>query len=222
MKDIQITHDIFEWNGGPEILKNPYYKVCLDSKARILGLETDSSIEGIIILGDVEAIVDSIIYTKSHGAIGNTTNFTGTNLVIFGLSVTILKDFLVKLDLTEQEHLQYKEEAETMLIKLKKTIKSHETSINIDSDDEMEFIIFGRRNFLLVGGQEFFVLIHNKQIAVRKGDSKLIQIDPHDGILIAEKNKVLNIGGSVTKSRSILGEIGVNLAASLLDNILWE
>ncbi|MFX0088235.1 MAG: hypothetical protein ACFFAU_21450 [Candidatus Hodarchaeota archaeon] len=222
MKDIQITHDIFEWNGNPEILKNPNYKVCLDSKARILGLETGSSIEGIIILGDVEVIVDSIIYTKSHGAIGNTTNFTGTNLVIFGLSVTILKDFLVKSDLTEQKLLHYQKDAENMLVKLKKAIKSHETSINIDNDDEIEFIIFGRRNFLLVGGKKYFVLIHNKQIAVRKGDSKLVQIDPHDGILIAEKNKVLNIGGSITKGQSILGELGVNLAAFVLDNILWD
>jgi hypothetical protein len=223
MKDIQIMNDIFEWNGDLEILKNPYYKISADSRTKIIGLKTDSLSEGIIILGDVEAIVDSIIYTKSHGAIGNTTTFTGTNLVILGLSITDLKNSLVKLDLPEQELLRCKDEAEIMLTKLKKTIRSHKTSINIeDDDDEMEFIIFGRRNFLLVGAHKHFVLVHNKQIAVRKGDSKLVQIDPHDGILIAEKDRVLNIGGSITNGRSILGELGINLATSVLDNILWD
>lgn len=221
MNDIQLKDDFYEWTGNSEILKCPYFKVTLKNSVKIIGVETDISTEGVIILGKVEAIVDSLVFTKSHGAVGNTVSFSGTNLVIFGLPIADLQKFLAKSELTEQAYSSLKDEADSMISKLNKTIGSQKTSIDLDHEDEMEYIIFGKRNFFLITSKNKFVLVHNKQIAIRKGESKLVQIDPKNGIVIAEKNKVLNIGGSISTGRSILGEFGLNIANSVLENILW-
>ncbi|MHA2075865.1 MAG: hypothetical protein ACXACU_18495 [Candidatus Hodarchaeales archaeon] len=223
MNDIQLKDDFYEWTGSSEILKSSYFKVSPETKAKIIGVESDISNEGVIIIGNVKAIIDSLIFTKSHGAVGNTISFSGTNLVILGLSIADLHEFLTKIELSEQNYSSLKEKAESMISKFNRTLSSPKTSINMDqNEDEMQYIIFGKRNFLLITSENKFVLIHNKQISIRKGEHKLVQIDPHEGILIAEKNKVFNIGGSLTKGRSILGEFGVNIANSVLENILWD
>ncbi len=222
MNDIQLRDDFYEWTGNPEILKSSYFKVTLENKVRIIGIETDFSTEGVIILGKVKAIVDSLVFTKSHGAVGNTISFSGTNLVIIGLTIADLQDSLTKSELTKQDYSLLKDEADSMISKLNKTIMSPKTSINLDHEDDMEYIIFGKRNFFLIASKNKFVLVHNNQIAIRKGESKLVQIDHQDGILIAERDKVLNIGGSVSTGRSMLGKFGVNIANSVLENILWD
>jgi hypothetical protein len=93
-----------------------------------------------------------------------------------------------------------------------------------DDGDEFHHIIFGRRNFFLIGGiqNKKFVLIHNKQISIRDGESKLVQIDPIEGIIIAKKDQVLNFGGRKNNLGSLIGEFGVNIASSVLDHILWD
>ncbi|GAF93836.1 unnamed protein product, partial [marine sediment metagenome] len=83
-------------------------------------------------------------------------------------------------------------------------------------------LIFGRKNFFLIASIEKLVLINNKQISVRENDFKLVQIDPHEGILIVNKDKVFNLGGSASSRFSCLGKFGVGIATSVLDHILWE
>ncbi|MCK4849114.1 MAG: hypothetical protein KAT16_08825, partial [Candidatus Heimdallarchaeota archaeon] len=96
-------------------------------------------------------------------------------------------------------------------------------SISIDSDSDPKYIIFGRKNFFLISSSEELVLIHKKQISVRKKDSNLVQIDAKNGITIVDKEKVLKIGGPGTKlNHSILGELGVNIASKVLENLIWE
>ncbi len=222
MNDIQLKDDFYEWTGNLEILKTSYFKVTLKNSVKIIGIETDFSSEGVIILGKVEAIVDSLVFTKSHGAVGNTISFSGTNLVIVGLTIADLQEYLAKSELTKQDYSLLKDEADSMISKLNKTIGLPKTSITLDHEDEMEYIIFGKRNFFLITSKNKFVFVHNNQIAIRKGESKLVQIDHQDGILIAERDKVLNIGGSISTGRSMLGEFGVNIANSILENILWD
>jgi hypothetical protein len=222
---LQLGNDIFDWHGTPEILATSLYKINLVEPVRIMEVITDSNKEGIVILGRIEAVVDSIIYTSSHGAVGNTTTFSGTNLVVLGLSIAQLDQSIRKSILTETESFRLKHEAQSMISKLKKRIEDPFSSINIDFDDDREsdFIIFGRRNFLLIGGDNNFVLLHKKQITVRKGDRKLVQVDSKDGIPVAEHEKVLQIGGSARHNLgSILGGFGVNIASSVLNEILWD
>ncbi len=224
MRTIQLNDVIFDWYGKPEILYTPFYKVTLTEPTKIMEIITDST-NGIVILGKIEAIVDAIIFTES-GAVGNTTTFSGTNLVILGLPIIELEKFLSKSDLNELEAQELRRQAEAMISKFKSRIEDPDSRINIsfgENDEEHEHIIFGRRNFLLVGSKEKFVLIHKKQISVREGEEKLVQIDPIDGIIIAKKDKVMNIGGTARSNLgSLLGEFGVNIASSVLDHILWD
>ncbi|MFX0182070.1 MAG: hypothetical protein ACFE95_03215 [Candidatus Hodarchaeota archaeon] len=225
LQTLQLGNDIYDWHGTPEILTTSLYKINLVEPVKIMEVITDSNKEGIVILGRIEAVVDSIIYTRSHGAVGNTTTFSGTNLVILGLSIAQLDRSIKKRNLSDSESFRLKHEAQSMISKLKKRIEDPDSSININFDDEGEtdFIIFGRRNFLLIGGENNFVLIHKKQITVRKGDRKLVQVDSNDGILVAEDGKVVQIGGSTRHNLgSILGGFGVNIASSVLNEILWE
>ncbi|MFX0173491.1 MAG: hypothetical protein ACFE9L_16485 [Candidatus Hodarchaeota archaeon] len=225
LRTLQLGNDIYDWYGASEVLTTSLYKINLVEPVKIMKVITDSSKEGIVILGRIEAIVDSIIYTSSHGAVGNITTFSGTNLVVLGLSIAQLNHSIKKSILIDSEVFRLKHEAQSMISKLKKRIEDPYSSLNIDFDDdgESDFIIFGRRNFLLIGGDNNFVLIHKKQIIVRKGDQKLVQVDSKDGILVAENEKVLQIGGSARhKLGSLLGEFGVNIASSVLDQILWD
>jgi hypothetical protein len=222
---LQLGNDIYDWHGTPEILATSLYKINLVEPVKVMEVITDSNKEGIVILGRIEAVVDSIIYTSSHGAVGSTTFFSGTNLVVLGLSITQLDHSIKRSNLTDPESLRWKHEAQLMISKLKKRIEDPDSSININFDDdgENDFIIFGRRNFLLIGGANNFVLIHKKQISVRKGDKKLVQVDSKDGILIAEHDKVFHISGTSRHNLgSLLGEFGLNIASSVLKEVLWE
>ncbi len=224
MKTIHLKYEIFDWQETREILYTPFYKVTPTEPTKIIEIITDST-KGIVILGPIEAVVDAIIYTES-GAVGNTTTFSGTNLVILGLPISKLEDSLTKSAINEQEAQKLKRQAEAMISKFKRRIEDTDSRINIsfgEKDEEHEYIIFGRRNFLLIGSKEKFVLIHNKQISVREGEEKLVQIDPVEGIVIAKKNKVMNIGGTARNNLgSLLGEFGVNIASSVLDQIIWD
>lgn len=224
MKTIQLHGEIFDWQGTREILYTPFYKVTSTEPTKIMEIITDTT-KGIVILGPIEAVVDAIIHTES-GAVGNTTTFSGTNLVILGLPISELKDSLIKSTLYEQEAQKLRGQAEAMISKFKRRIEDSDSRINIsfgEKDDENEHIIFGRRNFLLIGSKEKFVLIHKKQIFVREEESKLVQIDPVEGIVIAKRDKVLNFGGaSKNNLGSLLGEFGVNIASSVLDQIIWD
>ncbi|MHA2245101.1 MAG: hypothetical protein ACXADY_09040 [Candidatus Hodarchaeales archaeon] len=224
MKTIQLKDEIFDWKGTREILYTPFYKVSPTEPIRIIEIITDKT-KGIVILGSIEAVVDALIYTES-GAVGNTTTFSGTNLAILGLPISELEDSLAKSDLNEKEAQKLKSQAEAMISKFKGCIEDTDSRMNIsfgEMDDEHEHIIFGRKNFLLIGSKEKFVLIHKKQISVREGENKLVQIDPVEGIIIAERDKVLNFGGTSRNNLgSLLGEFGVTIASSVLNQILWD
>ena len=184
---------------------------------------TDDSTSGIVILGRIEAVVDSIIYTESHGAVGNTTNFSGTNLVILGLSITQLTNNIKQSVSSEEDSQYWKNEAHLMIKKLKLRIEDHDSSFHVNFDDHHKYVIFGRRNFLLVGFEKKFVLVHNKQISVREGETKLVQIDPKNGIIIAKNKKVFHLGSASRNTcGNTLGEFGVKVASSVLDQILWD
>ncbi|UCG02118.1 MAG: hypothetical protein JSW11_21320 [Candidatus Heimdallarchaeota archaeon] len=226
MNTIQLGDILYDWYGEPEILSTPYYKIILTKPAKIMEITTDlPSTNGIVILGDIEAIVDSIMYTKSHGAVGNTTNFSGTNLVILGLSIANLESSLKKSDLPDEEDQKFKNQAEAIISKFKRRVEDPNMNISLDNeDDEFHHMIFGRRNFFLIGGihSRKFVLIHKKQISIREGEYKLVQIDPVEGITIAKRDNVLNIGGTRNNLGSLVGEFGLNIASSVLEHLLWD
>lgn len=226
MKTIHLGETLYNWQGEPDIISTPHYKIIIPGYAKIMEITTDfQANDGIVILGNVEAIVDSIVYTKSHGAVGNTTNFKGINLVILGLSITDLESSLVKSDLPVKEVQEFKSQAEAIISKFKRRVEDPNMNISLDDeDDEFRHMIFGRRNFFLVGGlhSKKFVLIHKKLISIRDGEHKLIQIDPVEGITIAKRDKVFNIGGARNNLGSLIGEFGVNIASSVLDQILWD
>ena len=226
MKTINLGETLYDWQGEPDILSTPHYKITITSPAKIMEITTDfSTNDGIVILSNIEAIVDSIVYTKSHGAIGNTTNFKGTNLVILGLSITDLESSLIKSDVPVEEAQEFRNQAETIISKFKKRVEDPDMNISLgDEDEEFRHMIFGRRNFFLLGGlhSKKFVLIHKKQISIRDGEYKLVQIDPVEGIFIAKRDQVLNIGGARNNLGSLIGEFGVNIASSVLDHILWD
>ncbi|MFX1507318.1 MAG: hypothetical protein ACFFDC_14645 [Promethearchaeota archaeon] len=225
MKTIHLGETLYDWRGEPNILSTPHYKITITSPAKIMEVTTDfQTNDGIVILGNVEAIVDSIVYTKSHGAIGNTTNFKGINLVILGLSIADLENFLVKSDIPVEEAQKFRNQAEAIISKFKRRVEDPNMNISLDDEEEFHHMIFGRRNFFLLGGlhNKKFVLIHKKQISIRDGEYKLVQIDPVEGITIAKRDQVLNIGGARNNLGSLIGEFGVNIASSVLDHIFWD
>ncbi|MHA2224738.1 MAG: hypothetical protein ACXAC8_06015 [Candidatus Hodarchaeales archaeon] len=225
MKTLQLSEEIFDWTGTEDILTTPYYKIVINEPTKLIEVTTDSSVKGVIILGKIKVVVDTLIYNTSHGALGNTTTFSGTNLVVLGLPLSQVEEFLVKSALTDEEIQNWNAQAETMISKLRSRVEdpTMKMDLSIDHDDkDCEYIIFGRRNFLLIGSEKKFVLIHKEQISVREGERKLVQISSQDGIVVAEKNKVLNIGGSSKANiGSLLGELGVNIASTVLDQVLW-
>ncbi|MFW9903780.1 MAG: hypothetical protein ACFFFH_05570 [Candidatus Thorarchaeota archaeon] len=226
MKTIHLGEALYDWQGELEILETPYYKIILPKPAKIMEITTDfPSSNGIVILGDIEAVVDSLVYTKSHGAIGNTTNFKGINLVILGLSITDLESSLVQSNLSVEEAQKFSSQAEAIISKFKKRLEDHKMNISLDNEDnEFCHMIFGRRNFFLIGSlhSKKFVLIHKKQISIREGEYKLVQIDPVEGITIAKRDQVLHIGGARNNLGSLIGEFGVNIASSVLDHLIWD
>ncbi len=220
MRSVQLGERIYEWIDSPEILSTDYYKISARNPLKLIEVITDE-LHGVILLGKVEAIVDTLIYNNEHGDIGTTVEFSGTNLVIFGLTLKNIGDSIITYNPPDEEKEFLFSEAKKIIAKLKSTIIDKKASINFDEDDEdLKYIIFGRRRFLLVGSETNVVLIHDKQIAVRKGESKLVLIDPVEGIIVAEKDKYLKIGGK--GGYSGLGNLGVNIASSILDGLLWE
>ncbi len=222
MKTIQLGDDLYDWHGDAEIISTPFYKITLIEPVKIMEVITDDSTNGIVILGRIEAVVDSIIYTESHGAVGNTTNFSGKNLVVLGLPITQLTNNIKQSVTSENDTQQWKVEAQLMIKKLKMRIEDPDSSFHVNFDDHHEHVIFGRRNFLLVGSEKKFVLIHKRQISVREGETKLVQID-QEGIIIAKNQRVFHLGSaSRNNCGNILGEFGVNVASTVLDQILWD
>lgn len=223
MITIDLGSEIYEWQGTHEILIEDYFKVGKTSSIYIKELTIDSKQKGIIIVGDVEVLVDTVIYTQSQGAFGETIQFNGSNLVIIGLTLEDLQQQTSIVTLNSVESLKVENEASQIIKKLKMRMSEGCTNISIDSDSDPKYIIFGRKNFFLVATNNELVLIHKKQISVRKEDSKLVQIDAKKGITIVDKEKCLRISGSGTKQdHSVLGNLGVNIASKVLENLIWE
>ncbi len=223
MITIELEPEIYEWRGTPEILIEDYFKVTKTSSLYIKELIIDSKQKGIVIVGDVEVLVDTIIYTQSQGAFGDVIQFKGSNLVILGLTTEDLQNNVNIVTLSTDESLRVENEASKIIKKAKMRLSDESATISVDSDSDPKYIIFGRKNFFLIGSSKELVLIHKKQILVRKKDSNLVQIDAKNGITIVDKEKCLRIGGPRTKlNHSILGELGVNIASKVLENLIWE
>ncbi len=219
-----LGNRIYEYLGLPEIINTSSYKILISSKSNIVELITESELNGIIVLGSVEVIVDTLIHTKNYGSVGDTIQFRGTNLVILGLNIAQLGSKLQEISSFDKSYEDSMIKAKDMIKKINKTIEDPETRISFgkEDDEKIRHFIFGRRNFLLIGSDSKLVLIHRKKVSVKEGESKLIQIDPETGILIANYDKVINIGGGKKDRYSFLGKLGVNIAASVLDEVLWD
>lgn len=223
MITFELEPEIYEWQGTPEILIEDYFKVEKTSSIYIKELTIDSKRKGIVIVGDVEVLVDTVIYTQSQGAFGETIQFMGSNLVIIGLTLEDLQQQISIVTLNSDESLRVENEASQIIKKAKMRMGDGSADISIDSDSDPKYIIFGRNNFFLIASNKELVLIHKKQISVRKGDSKLVQIDTKNGVTIVDKEKCLRIGGSGSKlDHSVLGSLGVNIASKVLENLIWE
>ena len=223
MITFELEPEIYEWQGTPEILLEDYFKVIKSSSIYIKEITIDSKYKGIVIVGDVEVLVDTMVYTQSQGAFGDNIQFMGTNLVILGLTLENLMQHVNKVNLSSDESSKVEKEASQIIKKAKMRLSDESASISIDSDSDPKYIIFGRKNFFLISSSEELVLIHKKQISVRKKDSNLVQIDAKNGITIVDHEKCLRIGGPGTKlNHSILGELGVNIASKVLENLIWE
>ncbi len=223
MVSIRLEPEIYEWQGTPDILVQTYFKVNKTSSIYIKELIIDSKHKGVVLVGKLEVLVDTIIYTKSQGAFGDTVQFIGENLVIIGLTLENLKQNINLVTLTSEETLKVENEASQIIKKVKTRLGDESANISIDSDSDPKYIIFGRKNFFLISSEEELVLIHKKQISVRKKDSSLVQIDANTGITIVDENKCFNIGGPRTKlNNSLLGELGVKISSIVLDNLIWE
>jgi len=223
LTEIKLGPEIYEWQGEDELLTEEYFKVKKTSSVYIKELTIDSKLKGIVIVGDIEVLVDTVIYTQSQGAFGDTIQFIGSNLVIAGLTVENIQEYINIVSLDSEESLRVENEASKIIKKVKMRLSDGSTNISIDSDSEPKYIIFGRNNFFLISSSKELVLIHKKQISVRKSDSNLVQIDAKNGITIVDKEKCLQIGGPGTKlNHLMLGELGVNIASKVLENLIWE
>ena len=220
---IQLEPEIYEWQGAPEILKENYFKINRTSSIYIKELSIDTKYKGVVLVGDVEVLVDTIIYTQSQGAFGDTIQFNGVNLVILGLKLEDIQSYINSASLSADEILKVDNEASKIIRKMKTRLGDDSTNISMETDSDPKYIIFGRKNFFLVSTANELVLIHKKRVSVRKKDSNLVQIDSDTGITIVDKDKCFNIGGPGTKlNHSILGDLGVKISSIVLDNLVWE
>jgi hypothetical protein len=220
---IELGPEIYEWQGKDEILTEEYFKVKKTSPIYIKELTIDSKMKGIVLVGNIEVLVDTIIYTKSQGAFGDTIQFIGSNLVIAGLTLDDIQNFLNVVSLSSDESIRVENEASNIIKKVKMRLSDESATISVDSDSDPKYIIFGRKNFFLISSSKELVIIHKKQISVRKEDSSLVQIDEHNGITIVDKEKCLTIGRPGTKlNQLMLGKLGVNIASKVLENLIWE
>jgi len=219
-----LGNSLYEYLGSPEIINTSSYKVLLASESNIIELTTESELDGIVVVGSVEVIVDTLIHTKTYGSVGDTIQFRGSNLVIIGLKIAQLRSELREISSLDKSYEDSMIKAKDMIKKINKTITDPKTQISFEKegDEKIKHFIFGRRNFLLIGSDSKFVLIHRKQVSIKEAESKLIQIDPETGILIANYDKIINIGRGKKDNYSFLGKLGVNIATSVLNEVLWD
>ncbi|MHA1978909.1 MAG: hypothetical protein ACW98F_13820 [Candidatus Hodarchaeales archaeon] len=223
MIELELGNQIYSWNGPSEILDEKYFQVKNLAKLHLLELKSDSELSGIVLLGKISIVVDSIVYTQTHGAIGETTEFIGSSLVILGLELTSLQQSVNMVTDDSIEAKNIKKEANQLIGKLRDNLTNKSTNIHFDKDSDISYIIFGKSDLFLLGSSDHIVLIHKKKISVRKGENSLVQVDPHDGITIVNEDKCFRIGSQRKGADlSILGELGVNIASKVLDAIVWD
>jgi hypothetical protein len=223
MITLELGQDIYEWSDPSTVLIEDYYKIVTNQILYLKEVISDSDLRGVVLIGDLNIIVDSVIYTKSQGAFGETTHFQGSTLVVFGLEISMIESSIRKVVLDTEKVNALNQEADQILNKVKTNLACETTNIHFDDDPETKYIIFGRKNFFLIGSKSNFVLIHKKQVSIRKGNNNLVQIDKNKGITISNKEKVLRIGGTNYDSAfSCLGELGVNIASKVLESLVWE
>ncbi len=218
-----MRKETYKWTGQSTVLIEDYFKIITDKTLYLKEIISDSELQGIVLLGNLNIVVDSIVYTQSHGAFGETTHFSGSSLVVFGLKISDIESSLKESVLSSEELMKINQEADQIPGKVKTNLEDETTNIQFDDDPEMKYIIFGRSNFFLIGSSNQFVLIHKKQLSIKKGENSLIQIDKSKGIVIANKERILRIGSPTSDSAfSFLGELGVNIASKVLESLVWE
>ncbi len=223
MITLELGDQIYSWQGSTQIIDGTYYQVNSVDKLNVIELKGNGGISGVVLVGKVSIIVDTIIYTQSHGAIGETTEYVGSSLAILGLELSTLKQFLQEEIFDSEVSATVRREADQLISKLKDNLTNKSTNIQFEKDSDINYIIFGKSNLFLIGSTNEFVVIHKKKISVRKGENSLVQVDPIDGIVIANREKCLRIGSqSQGKDLSFLGNLGVNFASKILDAIVWD
>jgi hypothetical protein len=220
---LELGNEIYEWTGQSIVLLEDYFKITSEQPLYIKEIFSDSELQGVVLLGNLDILVDSVVYTKDHGAFGDTTQFLGTGLVVFGFKISDIESSIREAVMSFDELIKINQEASQILKKAKSNLEDESTNIQFDDDPDMKYIIFGKRDFLLISSNKQFVLIHKKQLSIRKGDDSLVQIDKNDGIAIANKDRILRIGCPSSESAfSFLGELGVNIASKVLESLIWE
>ncbi|MHA2347168.1 MAG: hypothetical protein ACXACP_10650 [Candidatus Hodarchaeales archaeon] len=223
MNPFYLGENTYFWIGEANILKEDYFKVSKSDNLYVKEITNDFNLKGIILIGNLNVIVDSVIYSSSKGACGDTYQFLGKSLVILGITLEELESSLKIIVAQDERKKNIDDKASVFISNLQKKIHCKSLSVEFEKDEEVKYLIFGKNDFFLIGNNSKFVLIHKKQISIRSGERKLVEISPEVGIRISDKKKSFSIKGPRDASDfSILGEMGVNIASTILENLIWE
>lgn len=223
LNTLNLGESTYRWIGEADFLREDYFKITKSNELYVKEISSNFNLQGVVLIGKIDVTVDSIIYTASNGACGDTYQFTGKSLVVFGVTIEKLKT-TAKISLLQDQRKQAIDtKAEEIIQNLRDKILSENCCISFDKDDEVKYIIFGKHDFFLTGNASQFVLIHKKHISIRKGEEKLVEISPEVGIRISDKKKSFSINRPRDDSSySFLGDIGVNIASTILENLIWD
>jgi hypothetical protein len=223
LNTLNLGEETYSWIGKADFLREDYFKITKADDLYVKEITSNFNVDGIILIGNLSVTVDSVIYSSSNGACGDTYQFNGKSLVILGITMKEL-EASSKISLLKDPRKQIIDDrANEFIDNLREKILRDNCSISFDKDEEMKYIIFGKHDFFLIGNTSQFVLIHKKHISIRKGEEKLVEISPEIGIRISDKKKSFSINRPQDDSSySILGDIGVNIASTILENLIWD
>lgn len=222
MIELGLGDQVYSWQGDHSFLNEKYFQINVNGKLNLLELRGTSKIHGVVLVGKISIIVDSVIYTQSHGAIGETTEFVGSSLAILGMNINSIQQSL-KEEIDPNHSESIKTEADQLITKLRDSLTNKVTNVQFEEDSDGSYVIFGKSDLFLVGSSNELVVVHKKKISVRNGETSLVQVDPKEGIIIANDDECIQIGSKGKGSDlSILGSLGINFASKILDSIIWD
>jgi hypothetical protein len=220
---LELAEETHSWRELTPILNEKYFRISNNGEIYLKEIKSNSKLNGVVLVGEIDILVDTVVYTQSQGAFGETLQFIGSSLVILGVQLKDFDENIRDIILPHETELKVREKAEKLLKKVKNRINDDSVHLEIGEDPEVQYIIYGLKDFFLVGSTKNIVLIHKKQISVRTGENNLVQVDPENGVTIVNKEKCLRVKGPSTESsESVLGEIGVSFASKILETFIWD